>query len=489
MVHNQNRHSNMIKKHIAVFLAAVLIYTPLTADAVIASEITGEADVDADSLILIDEGDEYLYESDDEYHYDEYEEPDTEYDSGIDLTEEDADTVEDTDQTDEENVWIDEESDWDEEDNDFDDYESAVDDEWDEDGDSSESSEESDRQRKGPPQYERPRSLPEFSGKWRDDFIEVAMSQEGYSEACDGSSYFAAWLGSAYGAWCVEFVSWCAYSAGISDSVIPREATTRKLMEFYAPRGRFYCVDGGIDSFSTQFMEEYGYKLQTIEPSSIEPGDLLLFDMDKNPGDGPDHVGICLSVDGDIVENISGNNDDSVMISRRSISSLHGVLKPDFSACDPDVKPLPGMLSYSTRVQNAGWQNWKADGEVAGTSGMMRQLEGIKVELSDAPYYGGIRYRTYLQDAGWQDWKQDGEASGTDERRLRLEAVSIELCGDMELYYDVYYRAYVQNLGWMDWASNGEIAGTEGMSLRLEALQIVLAEKGDETVVYKLSHL
>lgn len=92
---------------------------------------------------------------------------------------------------------------------------------------------------------------------------------------------------------------------------------------------------------------------------------------------------------------------------------------------------------------------------------------------------GGISYSSHVQDIGWQDWKSNGDLSGTSNQSKRVEAIKIKLTGDVANYYDVYYRVHAQNYGWLDWAKNGEAAGTQGYSCRLEAIQIVLVKKGD----------
>ena len=91
---------------------------------------------------------------------------------------------------------------------------------------------------------------------------------------------------------------------------------------------------------------------------------------------------------------------------------------------------------------------------------------------------GSIKYRTHIQKIGWQDYKTNNELSGTTGKGLRLEAIQIELTGEISQYYDIYYRVHAQNYGWLGWAKNGEAAGTSGYGLRLEGMQIILVKKG-----------
>lgn len=136
-------------------------------------------------------------------------------------------------------------------------------------------------------------------------------------------------------------------------------------------------------------------------------------------------------------------------------------------------------ISYRTHVQSYGWQNYKYDGEMSGTSGQSKRLEAIQIKKMNSEVNGNIEYRTHVQSYGWEKlWKKNGEMSGTSGKAKRLEAIQIRLTGEMEEKYDVYYRVHAQTYGWLGWAKNGESAGTEGLSKRLEGIEIVLVEKG-----------
>ena len=134
-------------------------------------------------------------------------------------------------------------------------------------------------------------------------------------------------------------------------------------------------------------------------------------------------------------------------------------------------------VSYSTHVQDIGWQEAKYDGEVSGTSGQSKRIEGITIALENPLYSGSIQYRSHVQDIGWQSWQSNGAISGTVGQSKRLEAIQIRLTGEMANKYDIYYRAHVEDYGWLGWAKNGASAGTIGLSKRLEAIEIKLVEK------------
>lgn len=136
------------------------------------------------------------------------------------------------------------------------------------------------------------------------------------------------------------------------------------------------------------------------------------------------------------------------------------------------------FVKYQTHVQDIGWQSAKTDGEIAGTVGEKKRLEGITLALLDQRYSGGIRYSTHIQDIGWQGFKENGVLSGTTGQKKRLEAIKIQLTGEMAEHYDIYYRVHAQNFGWLGWAKNGQSAGTEGYAYRLEGIEVQIVEKG-----------
>ncbi len=142
-------------------------------------------------------------------------------------------------------------------------------------------------------------------------------------------------------------------------------------------------------------------------------------------------------------------------------------------------------VAYRTHVQSFGWQGWKYNGQMSGTSGKAKRLEGINIELRNQTYSGDIVYTTHVQSYGWQGsetdqtkWFKNGDMAGTSGEAKRLEAICINLTGEMSQKYDVYYRVHAQSYGWLGWAKNGAPAGTAGYGKRLEGIQIVLVPKG-----------
>ena len=142
---------------------------------------------------------------------------------------------------------------------------------------------------------------------------------------------------------------------------------------------------------------------------------------------------------------------------------------------EPETMPV---VSYCTHVQSYGWQDYVSDGEMSGTSGEAKRLEGIRIKVEGVDDLH-IEYQTHVQSYGWQDYVADGATAGTTGQAKRLEAIRIRLTGAAAKYYDIYYCVHVQTYGWLNWAKNNGMAGTAGYSKRLEGICIKIQKKGD----------
>lgn len=132
-------------------------------------------------------------------------------------------------------------------------------------------------------------------------------------------------------------------------------------------------------------------------------------------------------------------------------------------------------IDIQTHLENDGWKEKKSGMALTiGSVGQDKSIEAVtmSVKSSSNSYTGGITYQTHVSDIGWQGWKSDGDVSGTTGQARKIEAIQIKLTGEMGKYCDIYYRAHVTNFGWLGWAKNGESAGTSGYSYKLQALEI-----------------
>lgn len=141
-------------------------------------------------------------------------------------------------------------------------------------------------------------TLPQLTGVYTQDVIEIARSQLGYTESTrnyivdendniHGYTRYGAWYGSPYGEWCAMFVSFCMHYAGVEE--MPQDAS----------------CSNWVNVLSEQDL----YKI----PSEYVPkvGDIIFFDWE---GDGSaDHVGLVDEVVDTNVVTIEGNSGKCVV--------------------------------------------------------------------------------------------------------------------------------------------------------------------------------
>ncbi|UJF15326.1 Ig-like domain-containing protein [Jeotgalibaca sp. MA1X17-3] len=195
-----------------------------------------------------------------------------------------------------------------------------------------------------------------------------------------------------------------------------------------------------------------------------------------DPVDTTDNKNVIWSSDAPKVVSVDKNGNIQALSEGTAVITA----KVGMKTVSTKVTTLVPSVTYSTHVQLIGWQEEVENGEMAGTTGQSKRLEGIKVSLENLPYSGGIEYQTHVQSYGWMSKVNDGTMSGTEGQAKRLEAIRLNLTGEVAKQYDLYYRVHAQSFGWLDWAKNGESAGTEGLAKRLEGIEIILVKKGEK---------
>lgn len=136
-------------------------------------------------------------------------------------------------------------------------------------------------------------------------------------------------------------------------------------------------------------------------------------------------------------------------------------------------------ISGSAHVQDLGWVTPQADGNpnhiLLGTTGQSKRMEAYTLDTSTPGVT--LQYQAHVQDIGWMNPVTNGQVSGTEGQAKRVEGFRVSLTGQNAKDYTVYYRTHVQNYGWLDWAKDGQSAGTTGHSYRCEALEIIVLPK------------
>ena len=112
-------------------------------------------------------------------------------------------------------------------------------------------------------------------------------------------------------------------------------------------------------------------------------------------------------------------------------------------------------IYYRVHAQSYGWLGWAKNGEAAGTEGYAYRLEAIEIQLveknSKFKEYGELEafkekkvlYTTHVQTYGWQDYAFDGNMAGTEGEYKRLEGIKIKL-NNPKYKVDILYRTHIQ---------------------------------------------
>lgn len=161
-------------------------------------------------------------------------------------------------------------------------------------------------------------------------------------------------------------------------------------------------------------------------------------------------------------------------------------------AADENLETAANVgVQYKTHIQDIGWEsNWIGDGNLSGTVGEGKRLEGLKVQLyGSVPASANVQTYVHVQNKGDLGPFMMGNLAGTEGQGLRLENIRLVL-NNMPGYV-LKYNVQVQNRGWLrdeddssTWFSSGATAGTSGEGLRLEGIRIALVEINEELEAY-----
>ena len=115
--------------------------------------------------------------------------------------------------------------------------------------------------------------------------LHVAAGEVGYVEEAENTTKYGAWYG-LQDEWCAMFVSWCAYNANVSTSVIMKNADPVEIKNQFSSQSRHY--------------QSQAYE-GTYTPVA---GDLIFM---RGTPSSPGHIGFVVSVSGNTVRVIDGN--------------------------------------------------------------------------------------------------------------------------------------------------------------------------------------
>lgn len=128
-----------------------------------------------------------------------------------------------------------------------------------------------------------------------------------------------------------------------------------------------------------------------------------------------------------------------------------------------EVLPMKKPFMYQGSVQDIGWQDWKREGEIVGTTGKAKHLEAIRIDCEEEVYA-----KAHIQDKGWVDYGKINKDTiiGTVGENKQLECICFK--GDFK------YRVHLQDYGWTCWTEADGVStlGSVGQNLSIEAIQI-----------------
>lgn len=144
-----------------------------------------------------------------------------------------------------------------------------------------------------------------------------------------------------------------------------------------------------------------------------------------------------------------------------------------------------GRVIYQANMQNGGWLENVTDGNLAGTAEEGNKIQALKVTVADdlkcyGQISGSVVYQTYVENAGWQNEVKDGQLAGTVGKNRQIEAVRINLTDQLAEKYDIYYRVNIEGCGWLDWTANGTDAGSAGLDYAVRGIEIKICSKDEE---------
>ena len=147
---------------------------------------------------------------------------------------------------------------------------------------------------------------------------------------------------------------------------------------------------------------------------------------------------------------------------------------------DPGDAYEDAGLKANAHVQNIGWQGDKRGMHMMlGTTGKSLRMEAFTLSLPSTDLDGAINYSAHVQNEGWQSLRSNGQVAGSTGMSRHVESVRITLSGALGENYDLWYRVHVSNVGWLDWTKDGVDAGSTGRSLPIEAIEVKFQKKGE----------
>lgn len=115
-------------------------------------------------------------------------------------------------------------------------------------------------------------------------------------------------------------------------------------------------------------------------------------------------------------------------------------------------------LSGSAHVADVGDTPAQNATEFVGTVGEVHALEAFSLNLSTT-MTGKIVYQAYISGDGWQAERSDGERAGTTGLGKPIEQMKVWLEGEVADHWKLEAQAHISDVGWGSWADGGGVIG------------------------------
>lgn len=134
-------------------------------------------------------------------------------------------------------------------------------------------------------------------------------------------------------------------------------------------------------------------------------------------------------------------------------------------------------IHYRAHVQSYGWLDSVVDGQIAGTTGLGKRLEALKIDLRNLPSGTELEVTVHIQSIGDKTYKITADTHdaviGTTNQEKRIEAFSAKITSGLSGKH-IKYRVHEQKVGWSGWKQDGALLGSEGLSLGIQAIQLYI---------------
>jgi len=278
------------------------------------------------------------------------------------------------------------------------------------------------------------------TGQHTADIIGVARTQLGYTELSTstglpisssqdgGYTKYGSYFGEPCGAWCMYFISWCAYQAGIPSSIVPRLGNCNTAVDWYKNHNRYFTPSSG-------------YVPKT--------GDMIFYNWSGRTS--AQHVGLVTGVSGSSIYTIEGNTNGSLGYQcagkTRTISASYivGYGVPNYN----DSETYVGSYSFASSV--GGSYTSRSDSIIYSTSKLSIITTTATQIMSDkAVLNGGINNSGSLRisSKGFyfgdekNNLKKYSDGSSTSEKEITLSMSTEDMKLTLKPKSTYYYRAY-----------------------------------------------